>query len=250
MFNPMAYLPAPRFGAADGISLTQEIIAAAPTNPTEALQRWLADMKTRSAFLQGGVVVRQKIEPSKARPADLVLDASVRALYIRLDGPAQLPTDLCPEADRARELLTALFPNGLSLLKETYDKEWALVEVMLRNIDEKGLAAEIDAIAGPAYLAAVRSAHAAYGEVLGKKNPLAKETVNLHEGLKSLADAITGYTICVLGTADPARPETLEAVRQALKPILDYKADWSKSIASSAKPNDEANGEPGSEPQG
>lgn len=248
MFNPMDYLPAPRFGTVSGISLAQEIIAAAPANPTEALQRWLADMKARSAFLQGGVVVRQKVEPSKARPADLLLDSSVRALYIRLDGPAQLPTDLCPEADRARELLTGLFPNGLSLLKETYDKEWALVEVMLRNIDEKGLAGEIDAIAGPAYLAAVRRAHAAYGEVLGKKSPLAEETVNLHEGLKNLADAITGYTICVLGTADPSRPETVEAARKALKPILDYKAEWSKGVASAAKAK--ANTEPSPEPQG
>jgi hypothetical protein len=234
-FDPMVYLPAPRFGLAAGISLTHGLHAAVPPNATETAVRYISEAMTKANLLNTTWAAREKAEgerpPSETRPADARMDIAVRALFDRLSAAAQLPPERYPEAAQAASLVASLFPEGLGWLRLPYDKEWSHANKLLTRIDSEGHAAAIDGIAGPAYLAELRLAFAEYGKVLGKTQarPGAAAQISVADGLKELSSLIGAYTLQILATADESKPETIDAVRHALQPLADYKATQSRA---------------------
>lgn len=235
MINPLDYLPPPRTNVAGGISLAHGLYAATPKNPNEALSRLAADLKARADLLETAWTAREKAERSReaseAKPADLRLDAAVRGLYNRILAATDLSPEL-PEQSVAEKLLKALFGDGLGWLTLRYDEEWAHVAKLLKRIDDEGHAADLDTIAGPVYLAELRRAYERYGEVLGKTQPkpaYEAEPANMLDGLKELSRVIGSYTLQVLAMADETKPETLEVVRNALRPIDEYRAAMNRT---------------------
>lgn len=175
-------------------------------------------------------------EASEAKPADLRLDAAVRGLYNRIFAATDLPPEL-PEQAVAEKLLKTLFGDGLGWLTLRYDEEWAHVGKLLKRIDDEGHAANIDTVAGPAYLAEVRRAYERYGEVLGKTQPkpaYEAEQANMLDGLKELSKVIGNYTLQVLAMGDETKPETIEVVRNALRPIDEYRAAMNRAASRSS----------------
>src|SRR5262249_18401445 len=125
-----------------------------------------------TARLQQALDARQSFDgaeaPPNARAFDLDLDNAWGALKARLDALAELSTtDAGPDAIKAASLIAALFPDGLGFLKRPYAAEWAESDARLRRVDAEALAGDVDALAGSAFLRAVRRAHEAYGIALG-----------------------------------------------------------------------------------
>lgn len=113
------------------------------------------------------------------RPADMAVDNAWAALEGRLASFARLPLEQYPKAKRAAELLDLLFHDGLTFLQLAYAEEWAESEQRLKMIDAQKLEADIDALAGPEFLAEVRRTHALYGKALGITGPCRRPTRRL-----------------------------------------------------------------------
>ena len=117
------------------------------------------------------------------------------------------------------------FPDGLTFLKLAYTAEWAESEKRLEQIDDGKLANELDAVAGPEFLAELRLAHKAYGEALGvtKASPAAPQAPALLEPLRTVQAALAGYALQLAAWAE-ADPAAVATVRKALRPLDDYRA--------------------------
>jgi len=145
-----------------------------------------------------------------------------------------------PLAKRARELLTILFGSeGLSFLKLSYAEQWSIADTMLKRIDEDGLQKDIDDVAGPDFLAHVRTQHAAYGamaqSIMRRDDATA---VNLHEHVRVMGRAIVDYSTKVLGMLDEDAPESVAVVRDALRPLDAYReAAARRNVTPTTPPN-------------
>lgn len=95
---------------------------------------------------------------------------------------------------------------------------------ILKHIDDAGLAAEVDDIAGPEFLKAIRSVQPRYEamvkERLRRDNALGQD---LRETTRELQAAIVNYASKIIGTIEHDEPETTEAVRLALLPIANFR---------------------------
>jgi hypothetical protein len=175
--------------------------------------------------------------PPDRRKADMRTDNAWGIFIDRLEAYASLPVEHYPRAARARTLVDAISPER-GWLKLMYEAQWAESERRIEKIDTEGLAEDADALAGPEFLAEVRSAHKAYGLALGITKPRGETpTVNLNEPLRVLARAIGRYGLVVAGLVDD-HPESLALVKKALRPIDEYReaqARRSRAGASAAE---------------
>ncbi len=157
------------------------------------------------------------------RKADMRIDNAWGILLDRLESFSFLPVATNPRAARARELLDTLSPNGREWLKLVYEAEWAESTKRLGWIEERGLAKDINELAGPEFLVEVKAAHAEYGIALGvtAAAPVAVG-INLAEPLRTLSRSIGRYALAVVTMAgDDAA--SIAAVRRALRPIDDLR---------------------------
>ncbi|WP_437289092.1 hypothetical protein [Sorangium sp. So ce406] len=122
----------------------------------------------------------------------------------------------------ARAHDTRLFPEGLEFPKPAMDLEWAESNALLGRIaEDDALGKDLVAITGPEFLAEVRAAHEAYGEVLGitKAHEAPTDVAALRGPLRELVSAIGDYLLQVVASVDRGRPETVQSARTALAPL-------------------------------
>lgn len=240
LYELMNCLPAPRITVASGIALAHGLHAAKPENANEAVERYAAEMKAQAELVGRRWGAREKAAgdraPNEARLADQRVDTCLRAIYYRLSAATLLSPERYPEAVRVQELVDSLFPEGLSFLNVRFDNEWAHVDKLLKRIDDEKLATTIETIAGAAYLAELRLSFEKYGQVLGKTQPRPDtESITIAEDLQKLSRCVSAYAVQVVATAEESRPESVEAARRALQPLIDYRAAMSRSRAADKK---------------
>jgi hypothetical protein len=226
-FDPTVYVRAPIIQVASGISLARGLLVAVPKHAPAAVKAKARQLKASAATVQTAWKAQhQAATPAERKRADTVIDNGWGALVDRLHGMARLPADTYPDATRAAEIVHLLFyPGGLGFLTYEFDVEWAESQKRLELIDERGLAADIDRLAGPAFLEHVRAAHQEYGRVLGKLDPLpgVPSVPGLLEPLRQLSTAIRDYTL-QLAAWGSAEATAMPAVRAALGPIDEFRA--------------------------
>ncbi len=223
-FDPTPYLRPPIVDVPSGIALGVALLHATPKIATDSVRKAATKLRMATVGLQEAWSrTGRAASAGERRLADIAIDNAWSALHARLDAYAALPPSYWPKAERAAELVAALFPDGLAFLTFVYDEEWAEGEERLRKIEAQGLARDIDAVAGPEFLAEVRRAQRCYGEVLdigkgSERNPAAEVT----EPLRTLSRAITGYALQIIASSDGSAA-AIRMVRQALKPIDDLR---------------------------
>src|SRR5690606_20447386 len=131
----------------------------------------------------------------------------------RLTAFSVLPVEDYPKAARAAELVVVLFgSDGLSFLKEAYPIQYATMDTLLKRIDADSLQKEIDDLAGPEFIRAIRKVMPRYGEVVGamlKRDNASGQ--NLLEHVRTIQRGIVDYATKVCGTVDEDEPETVSA---------------------------------------
>lgn len=169
------------------------------------------------------------------RAADNRIDLAWAGIRSRLEAYAKLPPDPYPSAKRAADLVDILFPAGMGFLNLAYAAEWAESQRILERIVEQKLQKDLDQLAGPEFLAEVKTAHALYGEVLGTtKAKKVKNTVSLAEPLKQVRTEIADYALAVVVFGN-AKPSQLAAARAALAPLDDLRAAQASHRAAAEK---------------
>lgn len=225
-FDPSIYARAPKLDVANGVALSIQLLATVPAKPTPAVKKAAQKLRKNTIKLQEAWKERDRIEkPADPRPVDVMADAAMGRLVSRIEDYAGLAADQYPLAERAGEIMAALFPD-LEFLRYDYNSQWAETQKRLERIDEEDFAKDIDRIAGPEFLAEVRRIHALYGAAIGVTQARGKaEAPSLAAPLRDVSASIAAYAIQLAAvymdadTDDSAR----RAVRAALAPLDDYR---------------------------
>jgi hypothetical protein len=225
VFDASPYLRPPKLDVRQAVALAIALLAALPRDATKGMKRTARVMRRSTLVLKQAWAARRRAEgkasPSDKSKVDNRVDTSWGALKMRVDAYGLLPDDRAPLAQRAREISATLFPEGLGFLTLPMEEEWAESNQRIERIDHEGLAAELDTIAGPEFLAEIRVAHIVYGEVLGitKPPPVPPDVGALLDPLRSVVAAIGDYLLQVVASVDREEPETIQEARAALLPI-------------------------------
>ena len=141
------------------------------------------------------------------------------AIRQRLEAWALLPVEQFPPAARAAELGTLLFPEGLGFLTLPYIEQLAAMELLLARIHEEKLAADLDALCGPEFLANLRAILPRYRAMVQGGLQRLDDAANLQEHRRKLSAAIVDYATKVAALYDEEDPKSLDRIRRALRPI-------------------------------
>jgi hypothetical protein len=236
-FDPTPYVRPPVLDVASGVALGIALLTGMPKSAPDGARKAARKLRKGVEELQSAWAASGRSSgPSERRPADIRVDKAWAALHARLDAYSSLPADEHPNARRAGELVDIIYPEGLQFLTLPYAMEWAEGEKRLKLIDEEGIGAEIDALAGPEFLAEVRKAHKIYGEAIGVTKPAGEEaTVNLVDPLRSVGRAITEYALQLIPLAAESSASA-DVVRGALRPIDEHRSDAAHRAAPAASP--------------
>lgn len=223
-FDPTEYVRCPRVDVPQAFALGVKLLKQAPKKPPPAIRAALVELRTHTVALQTGWrATLGRPKPPDARKVDNQADIAMGALYRRIEEYGTLPADEHPLSARAQELLTIVFDNSLEFLKRDYTTQWGQTEQLLALIDERGLAADLDRIAGPEFLALVRKVHKVYGKAIHLDGDEGDDAAlpNLNELLRALTATIGAYTFQVAAAATDrsASEEARASYRRALRPV-------------------------------
>jgi hypothetical protein len=230
-FEAHSYTAIPDLDVASLLALGTALSNAMPRPLPDELRKPVKKLRSALATLMDASAVMPK--PGANRDlADARVDAAWEALYARLSAYDDLPNDAYPEVSQARDLVARAFPEGLSFLTLPHNAEWVESDKRLRAIDDEGLAAKVDALAGGLFLREVRAAHAAYGEALGISVPrVSLSTPQLVGPALELRKAMQRYARAVVGLVDEDELTTVAMAESALRPILEVVRAWVRSHA-------------------
>ncbi len=236
-FDPTPYTRAPLLNVASAVTLGTALLVAMPKKPEPRLAK--AGKRLRAAVVslqQAWVESDAATAHGDPRPADQAIDNSYANLFARLQAYASLDPEVHPKATRAAELISILFPTGLTFLKLPYVEEWAESKKRLDRIESDDLAKDLDALAGKEFLGEVRRLHERYGEALGvTKVRGPAEAASIGEPLRKVAEAVVHYATQIAGLYDPDEPSTLDIVRTALAPIDELRVGVARRSAAGSE---------------
>ena len=224
-FDPTPYLRPPRLDVRQGVALAIALLSALPGDAPEGVKRAGRRLRSATVALQKAWSKKERaanaVKPAEKMKVDNRLDTAWGGLKMRLDATAGLPTETYPVALRAQEIVGALFPNGLGFLTIPMEAEWSVSDELVTRIDEDGLADDINALAGPEFLAEVKAAHLVYGEVLGITKAMAPPAggTTLGDPFRDVVRAIAEYTLQMVATVDREELATIERALAALHPL-------------------------------
>jgi hypothetical protein len=227
-FDPTPYVRPPVLNVASAVGLSTALIAAAPKTIAPAGKKALKHLRDVTIALQDKWRAAENTAKAEdPRPADLANDTAWGALHGRLEAFASLDHARVPRAARAEELMTAIFPEGLTFLRLPYAEEWAESQKRLDRIERDGLEKDLEALAGKEFLAEVRAAHARYGKTIGTTAPLADAppAAALAEPLRAVSTAVARYALQLSAMAADGDEAAVAEVVKALRPIDDHRDD-------------------------
>ncbi|HEU4412872.1 MAG TPA: hypothetical protein VFS43_46960 [Polyangiaceae bacterium] len=238
IIDPSLYTRAPIVTAASGAALARALVAACPkgmpANVQKAARRLTKAAEEATATLGARQRIAGLLSDDGARLLDQEADVSWGSLRMRLLAWASLPPERFPEAKRAEQLVFRLFgAEGLTFLQSDYNTQSTIMSALLQRIDEDGLQPEIDALAGPAFLAQVRHVHERYVAMvsarLQRQSGEASENLAVHT--RALQAAIVDYATKVCATIDPDDPATIEVAAMALRPIDAFREESARRLS-------------------
>lgn len=216
------YLRSLNLNASSAVSLGRRLVTAQPQKPTPAIKASAAALQQEVELLADAVAIHSQADPVVlVRPIDGQDDNGWSCFFDRLDAFARLPETYYPKAQRAAELRDILFPDGLKFLKLDHGAQYTQTDLRLARIKTDKLQPDLDAIAGPEFLAEVKRTHALYAEALGISKPRAAtpKPPNLRPLLQKVNQSISAYVVHLCSLYLSGTPAQQAEVRAALQPL-------------------------------
>lgn len=221
-FDPSVYTSLPPISLSSLVILARTLEEAAPRGLPSLPQRALAKVVLHQGEAQSALAARQRTlgTPTESVQAvDSWADRGVGAIRQRLEAFTLLPEEDYPQAARAGELLTLLFPEGLAFLNLPYIEQLAAMEVLLQRITDENLARELDTLCGREFLQNLRTLVPRYRDMVQGGLRRLDSSENLVEHRRRLSLAVVDYAIKVAALYDEDDPRSLDRIRSALRPI-------------------------------
>lgn len=226
-FQP--YVRPPRIDAPGGIALAHRIIRTGYPGENRATIRALAKVRSTGVAVQEEMKKRGRTARANLKPLDAVFDNGWSALRDRVSAWT-LVADPTEEKNRVRaeQLLAVYFPEGVGFVQLAYEAEWVHSQQLLERFDDENAVADIERLAGAAFLANVRLQNARLGEALDLSGSTPAEkaasTTGLAEKINALSAAIADYTRRYAGEVDADNPASVAAFLDAMQPLDKHRA--------------------------
>ena len=243
-FDVQPYVRPVRVSAWKAVVLCLRLLMIAPADLTARTRAALEAVRAACIALQAIARQRLRSSPENLKKYDAALDSGWVGLRMALEAVARLTGT--PESDRAIVLLPRVLPRGTGFVQYAYEQQWTESENLLAGIDEEALEPEIQALIGPAFVPFIRSAHAAYGEVLGLGSTPREitETTALAQAVAQVSFAIAEYGRLMVGELDRNDPENVARFKKAMAPLDAYRAANARSGASEEEEEVDAPADP------
>lgn len=234
------YLRSFNLGASTAVSLGRRLVTAQPPKPTAAIKASANQLNQDVEVLADAVAAHSRADPTSiSRPIDALDDNGWGCLFDRMDAYSRLPADVYPKAQRAAELRDILFPDRLRFLALDYGAQYTQTDLRLARIKDDKLQPDLDAIAGPEFLAEVKRTHALYAEALGISKPRAAtpKRPDLRPLLQKVNQSISAYVVHLCSLYLSGTPAQQAEVRTALQPLDEERT---RTTTRRAKPESES----------
>jgi hypothetical protein len=227
-FDPTPYVHAPVITVATGATLALSLVDACPKTAPANVKKAAKHLKATAEKARADLAERNRVlgvfTDEDSRVLDNEADRAWGALRMRLQAMAMLSPERFPKTKRAAELDTVLFVDGLEFLKAEYKSQSTSMAVLLKRIDDDHLEADVNAIAGPDFLKAIRDVQPRYEAMVSERLRRDNATgQNLSATVRGLQAAIVNYASKMVGTIEHDDPATAEAARLALLPIVNHR---------------------------
>jgi hypothetical protein len=241
-FEPYLYTRAPAINLASGIVLAEALVAACPDIMPPPVKKAVKQLAKIAAAAKQAWADRQRVlgvvPDADSRALDQEADGGWSNLRSRLESYAGLPVALFPKARRAQEIVDSLFGDaGLGFLRDTYVLQWSSMSLLLKRIDDEGLAPEIDKFAGPEFLQHIRNVHPRYEAMVRTSLQRESGQQNLLEHVRLIQRAVVAYATRVCATVEDDDDASAETARDALAAIEKMRLTASSKRGSSVEPD-------------
>jgi hypothetical protein len=167
---------------------------------------------------------RDRAGPRRTRAARDAHNSLWGALYSVLTALRQL--EGTRRAERAAMLVETLFPKGLSFLSLDAGASWSEGVRYLTRIHDEGLAAELDAVAGPEFLEVLKQRSAALANAVGvgdesRRRPRAAA---LAAALARFGHAVCAYARVMAADVEVSEEASAARFLRAMAPIDEHRA--------------------------
>ena len=246
-FDASPYVRAPVINLAGGITLARALIDACPTDPkpSATVIKACKHLEKTVDSARDKLAERNRLlgvySDEDTRILDNEADRAWGALRQRLVALALLPQDVYPRAKRSADLDVALFSGVFAFLKDDYGIQNASMAAHLKRIDDDKLGPEINDLAGPECLKAIRSVQPRYEAMVSERLRRDKASgTNLNGLTQALQGAIVNYATKVAASVEHDDAEAAEVARIALLPLVNYRESAATRAARGAAGEAEA----------
>jgi hypothetical protein len=234
------FLRIPRVSVRKTVTLGVALVSAVPESAPAVVTVTAQALETATLALQSDYQQREDAESGVVQEFDWKLDHAWGALHDVLRGVARVPFP-SPRKTLAQSLFGKLFSDGLSFLTLSSDEEWFESRVRLTLIEEKNLEQALTTATGDeSILAAIRTAHAEFGNVLKITEAASVQNrKNLLKGIDSVREAMLLYVAQVVAWAQQDDGQHLDDAYLALEPIRSTREAAAHSTPSGSKRRDD-----------
>ncbi|ACY15668.1 hypothetical protein [Haliangium ochraceum] len=230
----------PQFRVSDAVALGTALLshAQAVEGLPPAVALALAGVRDSHQELQARLQARLLGASAATRKQfDQDLDAAWRAVHAWNKGFCALPyAEYAALRDKAELIRAALFPDGLRFTRLDYAAQWVASDSRLQLIDD-GLAGHFAELGGGALLAALRRAHAAFGEAMGLTAvPEEEPEQRVLEPLRAFRTQLRRYVLQVAAHLDPDDPLSEQMSDALLAPLAAYQGRGAAAPATESEP--------------
>ena len=224
------------------VVLTHALAALTPETAPAYVDGARAKMVESASEAEAAMIAKLRARGTDSLVADLALDAAVDELWTLLHQRIHgwtlferasldflLDADLNFEqarakAKRASALSERLFGEGdLAMLGRNYTEQAQLMRHLLGRIETEGLAADIDALAGPELLPMLRASQSEYEAMIIRRDTQAPAPGSDLRALRTrLRRRVLTYAALVLTMLDESQPKLEQLVADALEPMIRF----------------------------
>lgn len=244
------YAAAPRIGIDTGATLLEQLVDVAKDDESEVISASVTKLRkvlgrARGAKAQG---VRAAAKSSAAGDLELdrKADRSVKAIKLRLEPWTLLADEEQEKAQRAKEHLRLLFPNGLQFTQASFAVQDAEMRRLLAEIKQPALAKSLEQLVGAEFIAAFKAVAKPYAEMVKAMGRAVDEEEDQRIIVAAMQTAIVQHASRVLGELEDDDPRSVQRVRGLLAPIDNIRDRTARGGGGGAGREDGSSGEGGS----
>ena len=216
-----------RAGAQYAKPVARLLFNSVPTDATSDEKKALRIVVEIADEVQAVLAERDRFSTARIQPFRNEFKSYWGGLHDILAAKARLGEGFGDVGVRAQRLIDAYFPEGVSFVNLDSYAAWFEGQRRLDRMAEEEAMAELEALASPQVVQAIKKSTAALAEAIGVgKTPRSDvpSATAVQETMAKFSRAVGAYTRLLAAKVDEADADSIERFRRAVAPIDEYRS--------------------------